>query len=211
MKKTSSSNTQTYLERIRFWNQTEAHGSSSLTTNTNRPSILPISNQSPATIVGDATVDHASSTHVPPTGSEDNHHLPHDLSDSRGRLDHNDTAQDHFSTVTSIQETGKGPVLESEVASAKLKKNVAHRFCHTTKGIILSSWINVLLVFVPVGIASDAAGLNPVITFSMNAIAIIPLAGLLSHATESVARRMGDTIGALMNVTFGNAVELIIL
>ncbi len=63
----------------------------------------------------------------------------------------------------------------------------------------------------PVGIASEAAGLAPGIIFGMNAVAIIPLAGLLSHATESVAKRMGDTIGALMNVTFGNAVELIIL
>lgn len=53
--------------------------------------------------------------------------------------------------------------------------------------------------------------INPTIIFVMNAIAIIPLAGLLSHATESVAKRMGDTIGALMNITFGNAVEIIIL
>ena len=76
---------------------------------------------------------------------------------------------------------------------------------------MLSSYINLLLVFVPVGIAAEAAGLSPGIIFGMNAIAIIPLAGLLSHATESVAKRMGDTVGALMNVTFGNAVELIIL
>lgn len=46
--------------------------------------------------------------------------------------------------------------------------------------------------------------------FATNAIAIVPLAGLLSHATESLASRVGDSIGALMNVTFGNAVELII-
>lgn len=85
------------------------------------------------------------------------------------------------------------------------------RFWHTGKGIILSSYVNVLLVFVPIGIASKAANLSPGIIFGMNAVAIIPLAGLLSHATESVAKRMGDTVGALMNVTFGNAVELIIL
>jgi Ca2+:H+ antiporter len=66
-------------------------------------------------------------------------------------------------------------------------------------------------VFVPVGIAVQVANLDPTIIFVMNAIAIVPLAGLLSHATESVAKRMGDTVGALMNVTFGNAVELIIL
>ena len=68
-----------------------------------------------------------------------------------------------------------------------------------------------LLIFVPVGIAVKAAGVSPTIVFAINAIAIVPLAGLLSHATESVASEMGDTIGALMNVTFGNAVELIIL
>jgi Ca2+:H+ antiporter len=85
------------------------------------------------------------------------------------------------------------------------------RFWLTAKAIILSSYINILLVFVPIGIASKAANLQPGIIFGMNAVAIVPLAGLLSHATESVAKRMGDTIGALMNVTFGNAVELIIL
>jgi Ca2+:H+ antiporter len=52
--------------------------------------------------------------------------------------------------------------------------------------------------------------LSPAIVFSMNAIAIIPLAGLLAHATEAVAARVGDALGALLNVSFGNAVELIL-
>ena len=98
------------------------------------------------------------------------------------------------------------PSIESEE-----KKNVIIRFYEACKEILFSSWINVLLVFVPVGIAVQAAGANKTIVFAINAIAIIPLAGLLSHATESVASEMGDTIGALMNITFGNAVELIIL
>jgi Ca2+:H+ antiporter len=84
------------------------------------------------------------------------------------------------------------------------------RFYNTTKTIIISSWINILLAFVPIGIVAEAAHLNPSIVFTMNAIAIIPLDGLLSYATESVAKRMDDTIGAFMNVTFGNAVELIV-
>ncbi|PYH99782.1 membrane bound cation transporter [Aspergillus ellipticus CBS 707.79] len=84
------------------------------------------------------------------------------------------------------------------------------RFVGHTKTALCHSWVNVLLVFVPVGIAVEAAGLNPGLIFAMNAIAIIPLAGLLSHATECVATRLGDTVGALINVTFGNAVELII-
>lgn len=84
------------------------------------------------------------------------------------------------------------------------------RFLTHTKNAIIHSWINVLLVFVPLGIAVKVAGLKPEIVFSMNAIAIIPLAGLLAHATEVVAARVGDALGALLNVSFGNAVELIL-
>jgi len=78
------------------------------------------------------------------------------------------------------------------------------------KTALFHSWVNVLLVFVPVGIAVHFAGINPNVVFALNAIAIIPLAGLLTFATESVAHRLGPTLGALLNVSFGNAVELII-
>ncbi|KAK6507933.1 hypothetical protein TWF481_006353 [Arthrobotrys musiformis] len=84
------------------------------------------------------------------------------------------------------------------------------RFNKTFLQILFHSWINVLLVFVPIGIAVEVAHLDPTIVFAMNCIALVPLAGMLSYATESVAHRLGDTIGALMNVTFGNAVELIV-
>jgi len=89
-------------------------------------------------------------------------------------------------------------------------KNGSLRFMSHTKNAITHSWINVLLLFVPLGIAVKLAGLKPEIVFSMNAIAIIPLAGLLAHATEVVAARVGDALGALLNVSFGNAVELIL-
>ncbi|KAL9104307.1 MAG: hypothetical protein Q9163_000748 [Psora crenata] len=91
------------------------------------------------------------------------------------------------------------------------KPNLAIRFYDCCKIVLFARWINVLLIFVPVAIAVQAAGVDKNIVFAMNAIAIVPLAGLLSYATESVAAEMGDTIGALMNITFGNAVELIIL
>ncbi|KAL9055102.1 MAG: hypothetical protein Q9162_003772 [Coniocarpon cinnabarinum] len=88
------------------------------------------------------------------------------------------------------------------------------RFVLHFKDALFHSWINVLLVFVPIGIAMEYAPLphssKPTIVFSMNAVAIIPLAGLLAHATECVASAMGDTWASLLNVTFGNAVELII-
>lgn len=89
-------------------------------------------------------------------------------------------------------------------------KNGSIRFLKHTKNALFYSWVNVLLVFVPIGIAVHLAGLGPEIVFAMNAVAIIPLAGLLAHATEAVAARLGDTLGALLNVSFGNAVELIL-
>lgn len=97
-------------------------------------------------------------------------------------------------------------------ASAKPKPNISVRFVRTVRAILLHSWVNVLLVFVPVGIAVKAvSGVHVAVVFAINCVAIVPLAGLLSHATESVASKLGDTVGALLNVTFGNAVELIIL
>ncbi|KAF2236709.1 hypothetical protein EV356DRAFT_442831 [Viridothelium virens] len=99
---------------------------------------------------------------------------------------------------------------QQELAITTRLKNGAVRFVTHTREALTRSWINLLLVFVPAGIAVKAAGLNPSIVFALNAIAVIPLAGILTHATESVASRLGDTWGALLNVSFGNAVELII-
>jgi Ca2+:H+ antiporter len=84
------------------------------------------------------------------------------------------------------------------------------RFCRHTKNALTHSWLNVLLVLVPIGIAAELAHLPPAAIFAINAVAVIPLAGLLTHATETVALQLGDTLGALLNVSFGNAVELII-
>ncbi|KAI7824012.1 calcium/proton exchanger [Kickxella alabastrina] len=75
---------------------------------------------------------------------------------------------------------------------------------------LLNSWINVLLVLVPLGIASRSAMLPDVAIFLINFFAIIPLAKLLGYATEQLALHLGDTLGGLLNATFGNAIELIL-
>jgi Ca2+:H+ antiporter len=68
-----------------------------------------------------------------------------------------------------------------------------------------------LLAFVPVVFAAQA--LRPdasVLLFILSVLAIVPLAALLSHATESVAAKTGDSVGGLLNATLGNLTELII-
>jgi Ca2+:H+ antiporter len=44
--------------------------------------------------------------------------------------------------------------------------------------------------------------------FVLSILAIVPLAALLSHATESVAAKTGDSVGGLLNSTLGNLTEL---
>ena len=68
-----------------------------------------------------------------------------------------------------------------------------------------------LLVLVPVVFVAQA--LEPeahTLLFVLSVLAIIPLATLLSHATESVAAKTGDTVGGLLNATLGNLTELVI-
>src|SRR6186713_1948082 len=68
-----------------------------------------------------------------------------------------------------------------------------------------------LLAFVPVVLA--AAKLRPeahTLLFLLSVLAIVPLATLLSHATESVAAKTGDSVGGLLNATLGNLTELVI-
>ena len=75
---------------------------------------------------------------------------------------------------------------------------------------LASNYVNVLLVFVPLGVVSGAVGWSPTATFVLNFLAIIPLASLLSFATEELSVKLGQTLGGLLNATFGNAVELIV-
>lgn len=76
---------------------------------------------------------------------------------------------------------------------------------------ILHSPLLWLLVFVPVVLVTHK--LKPdshTLLFVLSVLAIVPLAALLSHATESVAAKTGDAVGGLLNATLGNLTELVI-
>lgn len=88
--------------------------------------------------------------------------------------------------------------------------SIPYEVCHLTYATLASNYINILLVFVPLGLLSGFLGWSPTSTFVLNFIAIMPLASLLSFATEELASTLGETLGGLLNATFGNAVELIV-
>ncbi len=73
-----------------------------------------------------------------------------------------------------------------------------------------SGWPYLLVPFIPIAIAVDIAHASPVIIFVCSALGVIPTAALMGRATEELAARSGPGIGGLLNVTFGNAPELII-
>ncbi|RMJ09542.1 hypothetical protein CDV36_010838 [Fusarium kuroshium] len=161
------------------------------------------------------------------TRSDNHHGLPRaDQAAVNGHsTNHNGSSElkmppGHIPSHTSSQAARPGSVVEttpkagepSEESTNTAKKGTLIDEIRRNAWLAVTySWLNVLLIFVPVGIAvSQIDGIHGGVVFAMNAIAIIPLAGLLAFATESVARKMGDALGALLNVTFGNAVELII-
>jgi Ca2+:H+ antiporter len=68
-----------------------------------------------------------------------------------------------------------------------------------------------LLVFVPaVFVVERLMPEAHTLLFLLSMLAIVPLAALLSHATESVAAKTGDAVGGLLNATLGNLTELVI-
>jgi Ca2+:H+ antiporter len=73
-----------------------------------------------------------------------------------------------------------------------------------------SGWPYLLVPFIPLAVALDLAHVSPVVIFFSSALGVIPTAALMGRATEELAARSGPGIGGLLNVTFGNAPELII-
>ncbi|CAJ2500459.1 Uu.00g033120.m01.CDS01 [Anthostomella pinea] len=200
MKETSSDKAP-YIDRIRSWARSHAYGGTKPPTGSNSNPVLPISN--PPSKEASQLQRPSSNNALRSKGRSSDPSL-----DNAAKF-RSDSDNADKSAAPASEADGTGTVVD-QVGKDK-KPNIVVRFFTTFKMVLLHSWINVFLVFVPVGIVvANIPGINPGAVFGINAVAIIPLAALLSHATESVARKMGDTIGALLNVTFGNAVELII-
>jgi Ca2+:H+ antiporter len=71
-------------------------------------------------------------------------------------------------------------------------------------------WPYLLVPLIPAAVALELLGAPATLVFAVSAAGIIPTAALMGRATEELAARSGPGIGGLLNVTFGNAPELII-
>jgi len=70
--------------------------------------------------------------------------------------------------------------------------------------------MNWLFLFIPVALVLERMHAPDPWVFFATALAIVPAASLIVHSTEQIAKYTGDTIGGLLNASFGNAPELII-
>jgi Ca2+:H+ antiporter len=79
------------------------------------------------------------------------------------------------------------------------------RFLFTGEG-----WPYLLVPLIPVAVVLELVHAAPTWVFLASALGVIPTAALMGRATEELAARSGPGIGGFLNVTFGNAPELII-
>lgn len=79
------------------------------------------------------------------------------------------------------------------------------RFLFSAQG-----WPYLLTPFIALSVALELAHASPSLVFVAAAMGVIPTAALMGLATEELAAKAGPGIGGLLNVTFGNAPELII-
>jgi hypothetical protein len=105
------------------------------------------------------------------------------------------------------QTSSEATALDTQGASAEAiqvppaaMESRSTRMIAIAKTVLFYSWINVLLIMVPVAIGVHFANGPPVAQFVCACLAIIPLAALLGFATEELAKRFGNALSALLNI-----------
>ena len=74
----------------------------------------------------------------------------------------------------------------------------------------MNRWLYLLLLAAPAAVLTETLHTPPLVPFVLASLGLVPLAGLIGLATETLAERLGHRIGGLLNATFGNAAEIII-
>ncbi|KAM3432903.1 hypothetical protein MY4824_006292 [Beauveria thailandica] len=107
----------------------------------------------------------------------------------------------HYDTFSSNARRRRGEHADDTEAAA---------FAAAVGDMILEPYVNGLLICVPMGVAAYCAAAPSVVVFAVNALAIVPLSALLTDATERIALEAGDAVGAFLNISLGNIVEMIL-
>jgi Ca2+:H+ antiporter len=88
--------------------------------------------------------------------------------------------------------------------------NYEYENVEALKSIIFGKTVNVFLLLTPLAFCSHFLGWRSDYVFWLNFLVMLPLASILGDFTEEVAVHTNETIGGLVNATFGNAVEVVV-
>jgi hypothetical protein len=83
-------------------------------------------------------------------------------------------------------------------------------FLDITWKILKQNYVNIFVVFLPFGFIASLVEWSPVVIFVLNFLAMISLTSMLAFAAKDLAMSQGQTASRLLDVVFGNAVELIV-
>jgi calcium/proton exchanger (cax) len=114
------------------------------------------------------------------------------------------------SSIRRLQKSERVPTHQSDVNLGHAKKKQQKSFLIALRSMITASYINLLLLAIPFAVWSHYASWPSMSIFLLNFFAMIPLAALLGAFTEEVAAHTNQTVGGLINATFGNAVEVVV-
>jgi hypothetical protein len=160
-------------------------------------------NEATQTRAEDISHDSTITRHEPPLGSAlVNSELEHPTTDGNTNALLSEQTAKH--TQADNDQTSERKTYN--LASTESSESIKHKsftWGNQLKATLFRSWINVLLFAAPIGIGFHYADFSPKAVFVVNFLAIIPLAALLSQATEEIALRIGDIYGGLLNATFG--------
>jgi Ca2+:H+ antiporter len=107
------------------------------------------------------------------------------------------------------EEAEAQPLLQSDTPSLLIQKTKVSHYV-VLQDMVTGSYINLLLLLFPFALASYYFHWSPTAIFVLNFLVMIPLASLLGDFTEEVAAHTNQTIGGLINASFGNAVEVVV-
>ena len=80
----------------------------------------------------------------------------------------------------------------------------------TLHDVFLTSWMNVLLLCIPIAVIVDLVHAPPAVVFVFSLLSLCPLAERIAFVTDEMAKYTNDTFGGLMSATMGNVTELIV-
>jgi hypothetical protein len=134
----------------------------------------------------------------------------------------NSVTQDTSPLKKNFRRHGSGPArirISSEEATPLVSRNLstiseswkpglASIALNAAKEILSCTYLNILLVLVPVAVAGGAVGWSSTAVFALNFLAILPLAAILEYLASLLVLPFGEVIGGLLNVFSGSIIHL---